>query len=83
MLRNLRYDSRVHLMVFLPSLIYCSTVPMPDDGLLFLCGAETVLVILDKFNPIPNFHVLYQVANANEDDSFEKHPAMAHSEHAG
>jgi len=83
LLQNLQYDSRVHLMALLPSLIYCSAVLMPDDGLLFLGSTETVLGILDKFNSIPNFRGLYQVANANEDDSFEKNPAMAHSEHAG
>tara|TARA_B100000315_G_scaffold250360_2_gene283040 strand:- start:1348 stop:2220 length:873 start_codon:yes stop_codon:yes gene_type:complete len=56
---------------------------MPDDGLLFLGGAETVLGISEKFKPVPNFRGLYQVANANEQDSFEKHPAVIESNQAG
>lgn len=34
---------------------------MPDDGLLFLGGAETVLGVSDRFKPIPELRGLYKV----------------------
>ncbi len=37
---------------------------MPDDGVLFLGGAETVLGISDDFKPIPNLRGLYAPASA-------------------
>jgi chemotaxis protein methyltransferase CheR len=43
---------------------------MPDDGLLFLGGAETVLGITDKFRPVPNFRGLYEVARIPDRASF-------------
>lgn len=38
---------------------------MPDDGVLFLGGAETVLGISDDFKPIPNLRGLYAPASAD------------------
>ena len=38
---------------------------MPDDGVLFLGGAETVLGISDDFKPIPNLRGLYAPAAAD------------------
>jgi len=35
---------------------------MPDDGLLYLGGAETVLGISDKFKPVPDQRGIYAVA---------------------
>lgn len=35
---------------------------MPDDGVLYLGGAETVLGITDKFKPIPNMRGAYAVS---------------------
>jgi chemotaxis protein methyltransferase CheR len=36
---------------------------MPDDGVLYLGGAETVLGVTDKFEPIPNERGLYRVVS--------------------
>lgn len=35
---------------------------MPDDGLLFLGGAETVLGVSDRFKPVPELRGLYKVS---------------------
>ncbi len=43
---------------------------MPDDGLLFLGGAETVLGITDKFRPVPNFRGVYEVARKPDNAGF-------------
>ncbi|CDL00137.1 Chemotaxis protein methyltransferase [Magnetospirillum gryphiswaldense MSR-1 v2] len=37
---------------------------MPDDGLLYLGGAETVLGISDKFKPVPEQRGIYSVTRA-------------------
>ena len=37
---------------------------MPDDGLLFLGGAETVLGITDVFKPVPDHRGLYTKENS-------------------
>jgi chemotaxis protein methyltransferase CheR len=36
---------------------------MPDDGVLYLGGAETVLGVTDKFEPVPNERGLYRVVS--------------------
>ena len=38
---------------------------MPEDGVLFLGGAETVLGISDKFKPIPGLRGVYCLANSS------------------
>jgi chemotaxis protein methyltransferase CheR len=53
---------------------------LPDDGLLFLGGAETVLGLSDKFKPVPNFRGIYQVSRSTEESAFENHPAVAASQ---
>ena len=37
---------------------------MPDDGMLFLGGAETVLGVSDRFKPIPSQRGVYSVVPA-------------------
>jgi chemotaxis protein methyltransferase CheR len=56
---------------------------MPDDGLLFLGGAETVLGLSEKFKPVPNFRGVYQVARGTEEHAFENHPAVIASGQSG
>lgn len=43
---------------------------MPDDGPLFLGGAETVFGITDKFRPVPNFRGVYEVARNSDKAGF-------------
>ena len=38
---------------------------MPNDGLLFLGGAETVLGVTDDFKPVPGHRGIYQLSNGN------------------
>ncbi len=38
---------------------------MPNDGVLYLGGAESVLGISDKFRPVPNFRGVYEMASEN------------------
>jgi chemotaxis protein methyltransferase CheR len=56
---------------------------LPDDGLLFLGGAETVLGLSDKFKPVPNFRGIYQVSRATEESAFDTHPAVVASAQVG
>ena len=43
---------------------------MPDDGLLLLGGAETVLGTTDEFKPTPNFQGIYEIARNPEVSGF-------------
>jgi chemotaxis protein methyltransferase CheR len=43
---------------------------MPDDGFLYLGGAETVLGISDKFKPIPEQRGIYAVTRAGSPSAF-------------
>ncbi|MBF0269013.1 MAG: protein-glutamate O-methyltransferase [Alphaproteobacteria bacterium] len=47
---------------------------MPDDGFLYLGGAETVLGISDKFKPIPNQRGIYGI---NKDPAPQAPPGFA------
>ena len=38
---------------------------MPDDGVLFLGGAETVLGITDKFKPVQGYRGVYCLSGSN------------------
>lgn len=47
---------------------------MPDDGMLFLGGAETVLGISDKFKPVAGRRGVYCLAGAGGGESLPKAP---------
>ncbi|MEW5727445.1 MAG: protein-glutamate O-methyltransferase [Pseudomonadota bacterium] len=48
---------------------------MPDDGLLYLGGAETVLGISDKFKPVPEQRGIYAVTRAGAPSALSPSPA--------